>query len=284
MTSDAIVRAERTLGRPVSVVRTLGHGTDHTAVEIEGDLVVRIGLEHGQQAAERIEREARLLALIRPFVPTAVPEVVAADPSEGVLIVTKLPGVSLLDRPSPEPQRLVPRLAALLTALREIPTERADGIVAGDDFDPGAWLDDTADSYGRVAPELDRAQRQAIEQFLAEPPPTPTDEHVLCHNDLGAEHLLADDHHDLIGVIDWSDAAITDQAADLGRLARDLGPSVAAEVAARLGLDERSLQRAAFYARCTLIEDIAHGLQSGDHRYSRAALAHFSRTFQWSPT
>jgi hypothetical protein len=38
-------------------------------------------------------------------------------------------------------------------------------------------------------------------------------------------------------------------------------------------------ERAVFYARCALLEDLAHGLGPGPRRYADAALAHLPHTF-----
>jgi hypothetical protein len=100
--------------------------------------------------------------------------------------------------------------------------------------------------------------------------------------DLGAEHLLAEpDGIRLTGVLDWSDAALADPAHDLGRLYRDLGPEVAGQVAVRLGRrDDDLLERAAFHARCALLEDLAFSVTGGDRRYADAALARLAGTFR----
>ena len=281
MTPDLVARVEAALGRRVDSARFLGAGTDHTALEVDGHLVARFTAQPSGDAATQVEREANLLQVIAPLLPVAVPQVVAADPREGLLVVTKLPGASLLDRPSPEPQRLVPQLASLLAALGAIPAELTDGIVEPDADDPHDWLADCDRTYAEIANQLDPGHRRDIERFLAEPPPPAVQADALCHNDLGAEHLLADDQHTVTGVIDWSDAARADVAVDLGRLGRDLGPAVAVEIAARLDLDDETIARAAFYARCTLIEDVHHGITTGDRRYSDVALANLARTFHW---
>jgi aminoglycoside phosphotransferase (APT) family kinase protein len=79
----------------------------------------------------------------------------------------------------------------------------------------------------------------------------------------------------ITGIIDWSDCAVADPAAGLGRLARDLGtPALDALLP---GLDKQTRERALFYARCTALEDLAFGLDSGrdnDARNARRALSH----------
>jgi aminoglycoside phosphotransferase (APT) family kinase protein len=78
------------------------------------------------------------------------------------------------------------------------------------------------------------------------------------------------------GVIDWGDAAIVDPAIDFGLLYRDLGPAADAamgsyrtEVNDLVALQERAV----FYARCSVFEDLAYGLQTGRDRYVDKSLA-----------
>jgi aminoglycoside phosphotransferase (APT) family kinase protein len=94
---------------------------------------------------------------------------------------------------------------------------------------------------------------------------------VFSHNDLGIEHVLVDPAGWAVtGVIDWSDAALVDPAVDVGLLYRDLGPPALALVG---GPDA---ERAVFYARCAMLEDLAYGVTTGLDRYvakSRTALS-----------
>jgi aminoglycoside phosphotransferase (APT) family kinase protein len=121
-----------------------------------------------------------------------------------------------------------------------------------------------------------------VEDFLGQPPPAEAATATFCHNDLGIEHLLVDPvTGDLAGVIDWSDAAITDPARDLALLYRDLGPTVHGRVVAGYDLPwtEADTDRAVFLARCALLEDIAYGMRTGARAYRVAGLANLSRTF-----
>ncbi len=81
----------------------------------------------------------------------------------------------------------------------------------------------------------------------------------------------------MTGVIDWSDAAVVDPACDFGLLYRDLG-SAALDAAIRsyragdrnaAGLHERAV----FYARCSVLEDLAHGLETGRDQYVDKSIA-----------
>ena len=107
---------------------------------------------------------------------------------------------------------------------------------------------------------------------------------AFCPNDLGTEHVLvAEGGSAVTGVIDWTDAAIADPARDLALIYRDLGPEVFELTLAHYDggrFDEADRERAVFYARCKLLEDVAYGLSSpGAFRYAEKGLAHLARTF-----
>jgi aminoglycoside phosphotransferase (APT) family kinase protein len=116
-----------------------------------------------------------------------------------------------------------------------------------------------------------------VEAFLAAPPPdSGTDTLVFSHNDLGIEHVLVDPATATVtGVIDWSDAALADPACDFGLLYRDLGPAAlaAALTEYRAGDAAALRERTAFYARCSLLEDLAYGTQTGQNAYTDKSLA-----------
>jgi aminoglycoside phosphotransferase (APT) family kinase protein len=137
------------------------------------------------------------------------------------------------------------------------------------------WRDEAAGNYAAVVREIPAARRGAVEAFLGTAPPRRGGPLVFSHNDLGIEHVLIDSSTRAItGVIDWSDAALTDPAYDFGLLYRDLGPT-----ALDLALDAYQAddvaalrQRAVFYARCSLFEELAYGIQSGRSAYTDKSL------------
>ena len=272
-------------GRGARRVARLGGGLDHESHEVDGELVVRRRRDGDPaERAAAVRREAALLEVVAGVSPLPVPAVVIADPASGVLVLRKLPGRPLLDRPLADPAPLVAPLAGFLRALHATPVERVEAVAPRDATPPAEWLVDAQAADEAVAPDLPTADRRRVEAFLDAPPPAPPAVAVLCHNDLGAEHLLVDGEPPAVvvtGVIDWSDAALADPAVDLARLHRDLGPA-AAEAVRRSDdglIGDEDLDRVAFYARCALLEDLAYGARSGDERYRRAALANLARTF-----
>jgi aminoglycoside phosphotransferase (APT) family kinase protein len=232
----------------------LGHGLDNVAFRA-GELVLRV--------ADRrdVQREAALLDHLAPRLPLPVPVPVFADAAAGVLAYRLLPGRPLLGRtPTAGTAALLGRFLRDLHAIR--PAE-ISGLVEIDDAEPGDWLVDL-----EGPPQLMRVVRSTV------PPRSP--QRVLAHADLGAEHLL-DDGNQVTGVIDWSDAALTDPALDFARLYRDFGPAFLDEALHSYGGLPDAAARIAFFARCAALEDLAYGTRTGRTQYAEAA----RRSFGW---
>jgi hypothetical protein len=68
---------------------------------------------------------------------------------------------------------------------------------------------------------------------------------------------------------------------DLALIYRDLGPEVFRLTLAHYGgrFDGADRERAVFYARCKLLEDVAYGLRTpGAHRYAELGTVNLGRT------
>ncbi|HTI33860.1 MAG TPA: aminoglycoside phosphotransferase family protein [Miltoncostaea sp.] len=247
-------------------VGPLGRGLDHVAVLVGGDTVLRVALDPDAPArAEAIRREAGLLGAVAVVAPVAVPLPTAVAPEDGWIAHPLLPGRLLLEADPALRARLAPAVGAVLGRLM--------AEVAALPPPPGVHLDDTPSCrlleearafHLRVEGAIPPGHRDAVRAFLAEAPPgdAPRDALVLCHDDLGIEHVLVDGDGAVTGVIDWSDAAVTDPAGDLGRIHRDLGPAALDAALAAFGAADPAVTRlrAVFRARCGAIEDLAYGL------------------------
>ncbi|MCO1661067.1 phosphotransferase family protein [Pseudonocardia humida] len=251
----------------VHEVRTLGDGLDNTAFAVD-DLVVRFAKEPDQELrASAVRREARVLAVAGRVSPVPVPVPVLVLPERGCLAYRRLPGVPLIEaRGAAEPVAVAAVLAELLRALHGVPVAEVADVLEADDEPLEVWRDDAAEQYAAARALVPERVRAAVEAFLAAPPPPPGGVAVLSHDDLGIEHVLVDPGSGAVtGVIDWTDAGLVDPATDCGRILRDLGAAALDAVLARLGADLRD--RALFYARCGVLEDLAHGLESGRRAY-----------------
>jgi aminoglycoside phosphotransferase (APT) family kinase protein len=267
----------------VDSVVQVGEGSGHLAYEVNGELIVRWSKEPDPAArAAQVDREARLLAAVATISPLPVPEPSFMVPEQGCLAYRRLPGLPLLDQPqlrrSAHASSIVATLGELLTALHAAPTEHLAALVGIDDQPLAEWQSEAAETYATVAREVPVGCRRLVEAFLGAPPPADGWAPVFSHNDLGTEHVLVDpDTRTVTGIIDWSDAAIVDPAIDFGLLYRDLGPAALQAVMGGYRTEVNDLatlaERAVFYARCSVFEDLAYGLQTGRDRYVDKSLA-----------
>lgn len=261
-------------------VRPLGAGLENAAFEVGGDLVVRFRTDADE--AHEIEREGRLLRWVAGRSPLPVPVPLLALAEEGCLVYGKLPGRPLIDWPASQRGQWAGSVGAtlggFLAALHSTPHDDVGDLVPVDDTGPTEWLDEVR----QLADEIPARHRTAVCRFLAARPPDPTDRLTFSHNDLGIEHVLVDPRVGRVtGILDWSDAAVCDPARDFGLVLRDLGPDALGSALASYGdlpSDVPRLQRRiGFLARCALLEDFAHGLQSDAEPYVAKSL----RGMEW---
>jgi aminoglycoside phosphotransferase (APT) family kinase protein len=272
-------------GYEVRSVARLGEGLDNAAYEVNGELIVRASKEADPALrGDLIRREANLLVAMAALSTLPVPEPVFTDAEAGILAYRRLPGLPLLDHPVAEPARLAPALGVFLSGLHRAPLEEVGHLVERDSYPLTAWHGDAERDYRVIAEHVPAASRRPLEDFLGRRPPAEPRVEAFCHNDLGAEHVLVDVRASKItGIIDWTDAAIADPVRDLALVYRDLGPEVFGLTVAYYEdpFDDAARERAVFYARCKLLEDVAHGLSTpGAHRYAEAGLARLDRLFE----
>ncbi|MBF6078585.1 phosphotransferase family protein [Nocardia beijingensis] len=267
----------------IDSIALLGEGEDNVAYEVNGELIVRFTKESDPESrAARVINEAGLLAAIAGVSPLPVPEPCFSVVERGCLAYFKLPGRPLIDLPasqrSARAQSIATVLGRFLAAVHAVPVDRMADFVDTDDQPKAVWLDEAARIYETITDMVPEAHRPAVEVFLDARPAADRYGLVFSHNDLGIEHVLVEPVSATVtGVIDWSDAAIADPAYDFGLIYRDLGPSAldAALRAYRASAeDSRAIrERAAFYARCGVLEDLAYGIENGLRGYLDKSLA-----------
>jgi aminoglycoside phosphotransferase (APT) family kinase protein len=271
-------------GYEVRSVTGMAEGLDNAAQVVNGEPVVRTSKEADPaKRAASTRREAGLLAAVVKTSTLPVPEPVFADPEAGAIAYRRLLGLPLMDNPVAKLALLAPDLGRFLGRLLGTPLGRMEGLAERDPYPMAAWLEDAEEDYRNISKRLPAEARRQIEGFLRNPPPTETQRLASCHNDLGVEHLFVDmEANAVTGVIDWTDAAITDPARDLALVYRDLGPEACKLALAHYegSFDGSDRDRAIFYARCKLIKDLAYGFGTvGARRYAEAGLSHLARTF-----
>jgi len=258
MTTTARTRATAALRRHAPELADvelteLGRGLDNVAF-IAADLVVRVG------DGRSLQREARLLGFLAPRLPIPIPRPRFIDNS-GVVGYRLLPGRPLLGGEPPHGSAAA--VGRFLRDLHAVAPAAVAEFVDTDDDDPAAWLTDLREPAGLV-------------DVVRSNVPPPTTQRVLAHTDLGAEHILSDGTA-ITGIIDWTDAALTDPAVDFGRIYRDFGPVFLDQTLLAYGGLDGAQARIEYYARCAALEDFAYGRQTGRQEYADAA----ERSFAW---
>ncbi len=286
---EEVARLAADLVGPGATVTREGAGWDHVAWRVVGadgvPWIVRAAVE-GQpdELAAEVHREVAVMQLARLVLGDLVGDAVVLDAPRGCLAHPRLPGTPLQDLlvtgrvPATELDRLAREIGVIIGEIaRLVPPA---GVVTDDGLP--AWFAGLPELVAQVEHLLTPGERAAVGRFLASsPPPEPwPDDLPLAHNDLGAEHVLVDPGTLAVtGVIDWSDAARADLAAELGRLARDLGGEhldAVLDGMAVAAADRPALTaRAWCYARCLVVEDLADAVRRRPDliAFERASLA-----------
>lgn len=252
--------------------RPLGEGWNNTAFVVNDDLIFRFAKDSDANA---VQREIKLLGMLQSFSPLPVPNPTyqgTAPPYMGYPAVKETPLVDMRESVTPaEWPDFAATIGTFLSVINAIPLDQVRGLV-DEDFEPlDVWLEEANDTYAKVEHVIPTAVHGAIRTFMNSRPPPASVTPCFCHNDLGIEHILADmERRKITGIIDWGDAAIADPAYDLGMIYRDLGKNMLDAVLSEYQTDAAKpdlRERAVFYARCTVFEDIKYGLETGGNEY-----------------
>ncbi len=254
-------------------------GTDHSVTPAGGGSLIR-RRRPGSEGLS-VTEEAALLRIVASRCSLPVPRVLRLWPDENAMEMERMAGQSLLEfldsvpllRGGAAAARWAAQLGRFQRELAELPAELLEGVVEVDATPPAEYLAEAVAVAEVVDHELPATTRQAVLRFLRTKPPAPAAQLVLCHADMGIEHVFVDpESTEISGIIDWSDAAVTDPAIDLGLLLRDLGRDPFLRALASRGRDDDGLAgRAEFYARVRALEDLAFGLEEGMDLYTRNA-------------
>lgn len=263
-------------------VRPLGSGLDHTAFALGDAWVLRVA-SHAEDA-DTLPREARLLRWLAPRLPLPVPVPRWVGEMNGLSysVAPRLGGESGLMRLDSDPVSLGPVLGDFLCALHGLEVPPDIGLPV--DHDPSG-----ADWQEAALADLDVARRAgALEAgpdwaaVLHAPPPLDLARPVPIHGDFAAEHVMLDGET-ITGIIDWADAALGDPARDWAGLLHWAGRPL---LDASGMTNSATVRRAAWYALCRALGDVAFGVQAARPAHldaGRRVLRALARDFgaQW---
>ena len=269
------------------MTRDTAGGRDHAVTPGEHGTVIRRRLGPDGEGLD-VEQEAALLSLVAQVSPIPVPRVVRVLADAQTLVMERVPGAPLLDSlpelPGPVARSIGAQLGELLAVLDGVPPESVATIVPVEPSPLDEYREDAERLVDALRPELPVGSGGPLARFLAAPLPAPARRLRLCHNDLGAEHVFVRSPGDgVTGVIDWSDASLSDSALDLGLIWRDLGEPGFAAALGRLPVEDAEREdlvaRARFFARAKALEDFEFGLEAGRDAYLHNATRALGRLF-----
>jgi aminoglycoside phosphotransferase (APT) family kinase protein len=239
-------------------------GWDSDAVVVDGRYIERV--PRRPHVRHRLTRECRLLPVIAPLLPLAVPvptEVPADDEGPWRVRHEMLPGVAA------DPGRLTgadgTSVGHFLRTLHSLPLADLGLRVQPDD----QFAATVERMRTEVLPLLRPGQRRAGSQLLDRAERvTPS---VLAHRDLGPEHILILDGS-VSGVIDWTDAGLDDPAMDLAWVVHGTPAPFRDGLIRAYSPSSGELRRSLDWHRMGPWHEVLWGLDEGGPAYVRSGL------------
>lgn len=261
----------------------LGEGWDNVVYAVGDSHVLRVAKEPDPaRRALTARKDAEILALAERHSSLAVPVVLAVDEAEGAILHTRVPGRPMSELEPASWQAAAATLGTFLSRLHTVPPVEAAQVVSPFEALEPWHAANVVAAGARVGEAVDAALTALVEAFAAEPLPEQPRRMVLCHSDLGAEHVMVDEtSRTVCGVIDWSDAILGDPARDVALLLLDVGPAFAEAVLAAYtaprdpGLEARMRWYAAAAGIQGLADRLAH--DGRDHPDLRVAAERLRR-------
>jgi aminoglycoside 2''-phosphotransferase len=240
----------------ISSVRPGDDGLVHDVLIVNEELVFRFAREETGRRA--LEREARLLALVRPRVSLPVPEVIQHQPD--CIVYRFIPGVPLdrrrlLAQDAVTRKVLLEQLGTFLHQLHSLPGESGEAVSGPADTSPG-MQDEYQELYQALERELLPLMMVWARDWVRElfRPALDGDLDLtyapaVIHGDLTPYHLCFDPgSRRLSGVIDFGNAGPGDPALDLGSFIMAFGESMLWQMESVYPTTSGLVNRARFHA------------------------------------
>jgi aminoglycoside phosphotransferase (APT) family kinase protein len=270
---------------PVTVTY-LGEGYDSTAFDVNGTWVFRFPKRADVEQQQLIEQ--RVLPVLGRHLPLPIPSprFLGQPTGEfarhfiGYAKIPGLPGIHF-DRSRFAFAAAADPLGRFLSSLHAFPAADARRLGVPDqqiDTVIDESRTEALDGFHLVRELAPDAPLGHWHAYLSAGPPrhsARSSSPVLLHNDLAAEHVLCDERTGLpTGVIDWSDMALGDPAADFAGILHWGGEPFAKALLAHYDgqVNEHCLARARYLAACRGVGDVRFGLDMNRREYITAGI------------
>lgn len=259
----------------INEIKKIGEGTGNIAYEVNTDLIFRF--PKSQENQKQLEKEISLQKLLKKYSSLPFPSFIFLPEDHSFVGYKKLPGTQLLfiHNEFKAWDSFSQQIGHFLSKLHTVPVKEINELdLSTENKSLKDWQDHSKSFYEKTKYLIPEYYFPNIDKFFHFTPRYKVGDLVLCHNDLGIEHILISENK-ITGIIDWGGAALTDPACDFARIYRDLGEKVLDEILTVYcvsPIDNNKLRdRAIFYGKCLLFEDLFYGAEQ--EKYLEKALA-----------
>jgi len=253
----------------INEIKKIGEGTGNEVYEVNRNLIFRFPKR--QENQKQLEREISLQKILKKYSSLPIPEFIFLPYDHSFVGYKKLLGTPMLYRRNEfkEWDSFSQQLGHFLSRLHAVPTEELnelDLLTEKRSFED--WQKHGQTFFEKTKFLIPKRYLSQIETFFSSEPPKSVGNLVLCHNDLGIEHILVVESK-VIGIIDWGGTALADPACDFARIYRDVGEKVLDIILAEYTVAQATKgelrERAIFYGKCLLFEDLFYGLEQEEY-------------------
>lgn len=249
----------------INKIEKIGEGTGNVAYTINDDLIFRFPKEPRNQ--KQLEQEIILQPILEKYSSLAYPKFEYLPPDHSFVGYVKLEGEPLINRSNIYTtwEQFSNKISHFLSQLHDIPKNEITSLnLLTENKSFSEWQSEAGSYYEKTKSLIPQKYYSAIETFLNEKIDEQSEEKVLCHNDLGIEHIMINDN-EITGIIDWGGVAIADPACDFARIYRDLGPDLLDMLIAKYQTTQQNIDdlrtRAIFYGKCLVFQDLYCGIK-----------------------
>ncbi|MFA6519073.1 MAG: aminoglycoside phosphotransferase family protein [Candidatus Shapirobacteria bacterium] len=240
-------------------ITKIGEGTGNIAYEVNSTLIFRF--PKNSQSQLRLEQEISLQKILKRYSTLPFPGFIYLPQDHSFVGYQKILGTPLINIYSKFTawDNIFPQLSNFLTKLHAIPIAELSSLnLLVENKSLKDWQKHGYSYYQTTKAIIPSKYHSKIDLFFRLTPCHNLKNLVFCHNDLGIEHILIDGNN-VTGIIDWGGVALTDPACDFARIYRDLGEDALDRL---LPKKAQLRDRAIFYGKCLIFEDIFYGLKN----------------------
>ncbi|HBD02434.1 MAG: Aminoglycoside phosphotransferase [Microgenomates group bacterium GW2011_GWC1_46_16] len=269
----------------ISKIVKIGEGTGNIAYEVNDHLVFRYPKGPANQI--QLAQEIILQPVLSRYSTLPYPKFDYLPTDHSFVGYEKLQGNPLIYEMAHFDawKTFSEQIGDFLNKLHSIPKNELDNLnILIEDKSFADWQTHSYRFYEKTKHLVPSKHYPEIETFFNSKPQDELVNKVLCHNDLGIEHILVTDGK-VSGIIDWGGVAIADPACDFARIYRDIGPRILDMVLAKHNatpeIREQIRVRTVFYAKCLIFEDLYCGIREDE--YLQKSLKALEWMFDSSP-